>query len=76
MTKQGDSDVFSVRTAFFGEIAEHLVSCHLTDEGVLVELLQVRRGLRRPVDDLAVIDIGLREILRRRVGSVSMLDHT
>lgn len=50
--------------------------CDLTNEGVLVELLQVRRGLRWSVDDLAIIDVGLSEILHRRVRSVPMLDCT
>lgn len=50
--------------------------CCLTDEGVLVELLQVRRGLRRPVDDLAAVDVGLSEVLHRRVRPVPMLDRT
>lgn len=49
---------------------------HLTDKGVLVELLQVRGGLWRSVDDLAIIDIGLSEVFDRCVRSVSMLDGT
>lgn len=48
--------------------------CRLTGEGVLVELLQVGGGLRRPVHQLAAVDVGLREVFDRRVGSVSMLD--
>ena len=48
----------------------------LTDKGVLVELLQVWGGLWWPVDDLAIIDVSLSEILHRRVWSVPMLDRT
>lgn len=53
-----------------------LVVARLTDKGVLVELLQVWRGLWWSVDDPAIIDVGLGEIFHRCVRSVPMLDRT
>ena len=46
----------------------------LTDEGVLVELLEVRGGRWWPVDELAPVDVGLSEELHRRVRPVPMFD--
>lgn len=50
------------------------VCVRLTDEGVLVELLQVGGGARRPVDDLPLVDLGLREELHGGVRPVRVFD--
>lgn len=50
--------------------------CDLTDEGVLIELLQVRGGLGWPVDDLPFINVSLSEVFDGDVGSVAMLNCT
>lgn len=46
----------------------------LTDEGVLVEFLQMRGGRGGPVDNLAVVHIRLREMSDRRVRPVAVFD--
>lgn len=48
----------------------------LTNEGVLIELLQVQGGCWRPVDDLPIIDVSLSEVFHGDVRSVTMLDCT
>lgn len=48
----------------------------LTDEGVLVELLQVRGGSRRSVHDLSSVDVSLGEVFDGDVGPVAVLDRT
>lgn len=54
----------------------HSRKLDLTDERVLIELLQVRGGCWRPVDDLPIIDVSLSEVFHGDVRSVTMLDCT
>lgn len=54
----------------------HIRKGALTDEGVLIELLQVRGGCWGPIDDLPMIDVSLSKVFHVDVGSVTMLNCT